>query len=52
MGFANVTPDGRYLVFESQGALTEDDTSVTGATQIFRYDAQSGQLLRLYPALA
>jgi hypothetical protein len=35
----NVTPDGRFLVFESQGDLTPDDTRSDGATQIFRYDA-------------
>ncbi len=35
---ANVTPEGRFLVFESLGALTPD-TSATGAFQIFRYDA-------------
>jgi len=44
---ANVTPDGRYLVFLSQGDLTADDTSVSGAKQVFRYDAQSGRLIRL-----
>jgi hypothetical protein len=47
VGLANVTPDGRYLVFESRGALTADDTSVTGAAQVFRYDAQSEQLSRV-----
>jgi len=36
---ANVTPDGRFLVFESNGALTPDDTSTAAYTQIFRYDA-------------
>lgn len=36
---ANVTPDGRYLVFLSRGRLTPDDTSVSGALQVFRYDA-------------
>jgi hypothetical protein len=44
---ANVTPDGRFLVFESNQALTADDTSVTGATQVFRYDAQTGGLVRI-----
>jgi hypothetical protein len=44
---ANVTPDGRFLVFPSHGRLTPDDTSVGGALQIFRYDAQSGELLRI-----
>jgi len=44
---ANVTPDGRFLVFRSRGHLTPDDTSGPGAAQLFRYDAQSGQLLRI-----
>jgi hypothetical protein len=44
---ANVTPDGRFLVFTSRGELTPDDTSGPGAAQLFRYDAQSGQLLRI-----
>ncbi len=43
--FANVTPDGRFLVFESEGHLTVDDTAST--TQIFRYDAQTGELVRI-----
>jgi hypothetical protein len=46
-GSANVTPDGRFLVFESRGRLTSDDTRTDGARQIFRYDAQTGQLLRI-----
>jgi hypothetical protein len=36
---ANVTPDGRFLVFASHGDLTPDDTRSDGAAQIFRYDA-------------
>jgi hypothetical protein len=47
VGDANVTPDGRYLVFESHADLTPDDTRTDGATQIFRYDAQTGELLRI-----
>jgi hypothetical protein len=39
---ANVTPDGRFLVFLSHGTLTADDTSRSGANQVFRYDAGSG----------
>ena len=39
---ANVTPDGRYFVFVSHGDLTPDDTSSSGAQQVFRYDAGSG----------
>jgi hypothetical protein len=44
---ANVTPDGRFLVFESDGDLTADDSSSAKARQIFRYDAQSGELVRV-----
>jgi hypothetical protein len=43
----NVTPDGRFLVFRSHARLTPDDTSVSGALQVFRYDAQTGQLIRI-----
>jgi DNA-binding beta-propeller fold protein YncE len=42
---ANVTPDGRFLVFMSHGRLTPDDTS--GMQQVFRYDAQTGELVRV-----
>jgi hypothetical protein len=47
---ANVTPDGRFLVFESSGDLTSDDTrgaGGVGGAQIFRYDATSGELVRV-----
>lgn len=47
LGPANVTPDGRFLVFVSSSRLTADDTSVSGAEQVFRYDAQTGALARL-----
>jgi hypothetical protein len=43
---ANVTPEGRFLVFESHGALTPDATG-GGGEQIYRYDAQDEQLLRV-----
>jgi hypothetical protein len=45
--FANVTPDGRFLVFESHGALTADNTRPEGPTQIYRYDAETGALVRI-----
>jgi hypothetical protein len=38
-GSANVTPDGRFLVFTSRADLTPDDTRTNGAKQVFRYDA-------------
>lgn len=44
---ANVTPDGRFLVFGSHARLTPDDASVSGARQVFRYDAQTGELIRI-----
>ena len=44
---ANVTPDGRFLVFASYARLTPDDTGGGASTQIFRYDADTGQLLRV-----
>jgi hypothetical protein len=46
-GFADVTPDGRFLLFTSRRALTADDSSVSGVAQVFRYDAQSAQLVRV-----
>ncbi len=46
-GVANVTPEGRYIVFTSDASLTPDDTSVNQAQQVFRYDDQSGALTRL-----
>jgi hypothetical protein len=44
---ANVTPDGRYLVFESHANLTSDASRTDGANQIYRYDAETGELLRI-----
>jgi hypothetical protein len=46
-GVANVTPNGRFLVFESKADLTLDDTRTNGARQVFRYDAQTGELTRI-----
>jgi hypothetical protein len=43
---ANVSPDGRYLVFESHRGLTSDARS-EGPAQIYRYDAQTGHLTRI-----
>ena len=44
---ANVTPDGRFLVFTSHRALTADDTRGDGPAQVYEYDAQAGTLTRL-----
>jgi hypothetical protein len=47
LGVANVTPDGRFLVFTTHRALTPDDTRTERTTQVYRYDAEHSQLLRL-----
>jgi hypothetical protein len=44
---ANVTPDGRFLVFASYAALTPDDVRSGGPQQIFRYDAETATLTRI-----
>jgi hypothetical protein len=44
---ANVTPDGRFLVFTSAGRLTGDVSRTDGAKQVFRYDAEAHQLIRI-----
>ncbi len=44
---ANVSPDGRFLVFLSHGALTSDVTRAVGPAQVYRYDAGSGELIRV-----
>jgi hypothetical protein len=46
-GHANVTPEGRYLVFFSDARLTADDTAARQAQQVFRYDASTGALARI-----
>jgi len=43
---AQATPDGRFLVFSTATDLTApEDTSTVG--QVFRYDAQTGELARV-----
>jgi DNA-binding beta-propeller fold protein YncE len=47
---ANVTPDGRFLVFTSSVPLTADAVGDAGAAQplqVYRYDAQTGALVRV-----
>jgi DNA-binding beta-propeller fold protein YncE len=46
LGIANVTPDGRYLVFQSHRGLTPD-ARAEGPAQIYRYDAETGRLERI-----
>jgi hypothetical protein len=48
MAFANVSSDGRFLVFTSQAPLTDDDIRPDGgAAQVFRYDDATGALVRV-----
>jgi hypothetical protein len=42
---AQSTPDGRFLVFDSSGPLTADDSD--SAVDVYRYDAQTGGLSRV-----
>ena len=42
-----MTPDGRFLVFESHARLTPDDVSGEAETQVFRYDADTEELVRI-----
>jgi hypothetical protein len=42
---ANLTPDGRFLLFTSNTDLTPDDTST--AQQVFEYDSVTGTLVRV-----
>jgi hypothetical protein len=42
---AHPTPDGRFMLFQSFGRLTGDDTD--SAADIYRYDLQTGQLDRI-----
>lgn len=44
---ANVTPDGRFLVFLSHRGLTPDARRGEGPAQVYRYDAQSEHLERI-----
>jgi hypothetical protein len=47
IGVANVTSDGRVLVFTSHRGLTPDATSGEGPAQVYRYDAETEQLARV-----
>jgi hypothetical protein len=42
---AQITPDGRYLVFATRSQLTGDDTDT--AVDVYRYDAGTGALARV-----
>ncbi|HTT95746.1 MAG TPA: hypothetical protein VMF55_13820 [Solirubrobacterales bacterium] len=47
LGQANVTPSGRFLVFTSHRGLTADAAPGEGASQVYRYDADTGELNRI-----
>jgi hypothetical protein len=44
---ANVTDDGRYLLFLSRRGLTPDARQGEGPPQVYRYDADSGVITRI-----
>jgi hypothetical protein len=43
----NVTDDGRFVVFSSTEHLTSDETSENAISQVFRYEAATGALVRV-----
>jgi hypothetical protein len=45
IGNAQSTPDGRYLVFTTASQLVETDTD--NARDVYRYDADTGELIRV-----
>jgi hypothetical protein len=47
LGIANATPDGRFLVFTSHRGLTKDVSRREGPAQVYRYDADSEELMRV-----
>jgi hypothetical protein len=47
VGNAQTTPDGQFLVFESAADLTPDQEGRVEAGQVFEYDAQTGELIRI-----
>jgi len=47
LGIDNTTPDGRYLVFTSHSGLTPDARPGEGPQQIYRYDAETQELMRI-----
>ena len=47
LGLANITPDGRYLVFPSHRGLTADSQKGEGSAQIYRFDSDGGTLVRV-----
>ena len=47
VGLANVSSDGRFLVFTSHNALTGDVSREEGPAQVYRYDAATEHLVRV-----
>lgn len=47
--FAQTTPDGRYLVFDTPAELiaTGPEADTSGALQVYRYDFKTGNILRV-----
>jgi hypothetical protein len=45
LGVANITPDGRYLVFTSIRALSPD--AAPGPAQVYRYDSRTEEMTRI-----
>ena len=41
------TPDGKFMIFPSHAHLTPDDTSAESVAQLFEYDAETGELVRI-----
>ena len=52
VGVANVSSDGRVLVFASHGGLTADVSREEGPAQVYRYDVGAGRLSRVSIGLA
>ena len=47
IGYANVTPNGDFLLFTSHLGLTSDATRHEGPQQVYRYDDSNGELVRI-----
>ncbi len=47
--FAQTTPDGRYLVFDTSAGLitTGPEADTSGALQVYRYDFKTGSIVRI-----
>ncbi len=43
-----ITPDGRYFTFMSKAALTDDKLAGDTTADIYRYDVETGELIRIW----